>query len=370
MGGILVGAKILERDYDLLASVSLACIALLIYEPLYLFNVGFQLSFGAVYGIGILSAPIERLLQLGRFSFGVNAYGISFPHALSTQSPNNFLKSLSVGIAAVVTTYIIFAHHFYEIPLYSILGNLVIMPTVAIIIILGMIVGIVGLLSMSVAILLSGTLYFILRFYEAAAIFFSRLPYAMLLTGGGSILISALGVAVLGSFAYTFYGFGEDFRRRVKLFFASVIILIAAVYVNANPFSLQTTSLDTRGNYQVLRRANDTLIIGAAHGGEADLLRYLDRRGVNRAALLLTHPPQPSDIERLTRILPRVHTLYLPAHAEGVTESLMRNALNELPLENIEIIYLQNNDIRTTRDVSVQVFALSMGRFDVVISKV
>jgi len=352
MGGVLVGAKILYREYDLLASVSIACIALLIYEPLYLLNAGFQLSFGAVFGIGVLTAPIERLLTKIKLTKFLTA---------------SMVKSLSVGIAAVVSTNIVFAYHFYEIPLYSVLGNLVIMPTVAIILVLGVLVGIAGLIFMPAALLLSGTLYFILRFYEAAAIFFSQLPFAMVRTGGGNIIISVLGVLILCTFAYTFHGFGESFRRRAKIFYVSVLFLIVAVYINANPLSLQVTSLDTRGNYQVLRRANDTLIIGAAHGGEADLLRYLDKRGTNRAALLLTHPPHPNDTERLARILPRIHTIYLPAHATGVTESLMQTALNEISLENIEIIFLQNADKRITRDVTVQVFALPMGQFEVVI---
>ncbi|MCL2223698.1 MAG: competence protein ComEC family protein [Defluviitaleaceae bacterium] len=371
MGGVLVGAKILYREYDLLASVSLACIALLIYEPLYLFNAGFQLSFGAVYGIGTLTAPIERLIKKTAGALPPPPHKGTGPldPILFGISSNASIKSLSVGIAAVVSTYIIFAFHFYEIPLYSVLGNLVIAPTVTIILVLGVIVGLVGLVSMPVAELLAGAVYFILRFYEAAAIFFSGLPFAMIRTGGGNVIVSALGVLVLCMFAYTFHGFGQNFRNRMKVFAVTVLVLVVAVFVNANPFSLQVTSLYTHGNYMVLRRANDTLVIGALHGGEAELLRYLDKRGTNRAALLLTHPPRPTDTERLARILPRIHTIYLPAHAEGVTESLMHATLHELPLDEIRIVFLQDGDKRITRDVSVQVSALPMGQFHVNIHK-
>jgi len=84
MGGVLVFGKVLQRKYDLVTAVAWACVALLLYEPLFLFNVGFQLSFVAVFGIGILTTPVDRLLAKLRFP----GWG-------------EFRKGLAVGIAAV-----------------------------------------------------------------------------------------------------------------------------------------------------------------------------------------------------------------------------------------------------------------------------
>lgn len=370
MGGVLVGAKILFREYDLLASVALACIALLMYEPLYLFNAGFQLSFGAVFGIGVLTAPIERLLTKLRLPLhilasrqicGLERISSVLPAAQAAR------KSLAVGIAAVVSTYIVFAHHFYEIPLYSLLGHLVIAPTAAILLVFGVAVGLIGLIFMPAALLLSGTVYFILRFYETAAVFFSSLPFATLGTGGGNIILSALGTLVLCTFAYSFYSFDEDFRRRSKFFASAVLLLTIAVFLQTNPPRLQITQLYTPGAYTVLRRRTDTLIIGAPHGGEGALLRYLDKRGANSASLLLTHPPRPTDTERLARLMPRIHTIYLSAHAEGITESLMHTTLAQLNLPP-NIIYLQDGDKRIANGITVQVYALPMGRFEFSVS--
>ncbi|MCL1845201.1 MAG: ComEC/Rec2 family competence protein [Defluviitaleaceae bacterium] len=361
MGGVLVGAKIFYREYDLLTSVAWACLALLIYEPLQLFGAGFQLSFGAVFGIGILTAPVERLLSR-----------LKFPHG--TEFWRNFRESLAVGIAVVSSTYIVFAYHFYEIPLYSLLGNLITMPTVALLLILGVIAGIVGLVSLPLATLLAGAVYYILRFYEATAIFFSNLPFAMLRTGGGNLTVAALGVAVLGTFAYMYHEFDDEiFARRRKIFFATACALIITVTLTAFPLNQQRTDLE---NYKIIRHRTDTIIIsgyridegerirfGAPHGGESDLLRYLDMRGVNRAALLLTSPPLPADEARLARILPRVHTLYLPAHAEGATESLMNEALARLDLPE-NIVFLHDGDTRTGA-TPIRVHAMPMGRFEI-----
>ena len=320
MGGVLVTAKILHREYNLLASVSWACVALLFFQPLYLFNAGFQLSFGAVFGIGTLTAPAERLLM-----------------KLKVWKP--LRKELSVGIAAVVSTYIVFAFHFYEIPLYSVIGNLVIVPTVTLILVLGVIIGLVGLVYLPAALLLSGTIYYILRFYELAARFFSNLPFAMIQTGGGSIVIAGLGVLVLVFFAYTFHGYGADFRRRGILLIISIAILIASVVIRAHPPRLHITVLDTFGHYLVLRHRGDTLVIGAPRGSEDVLLRYLDKHGVNRAQLLLTQPPRPQDTARLAFLEKR-----------------------------LEIIHLQDGDIRTANGVEKQAIAQFMGRLDLLVT--
>ena len=331
MGGVLVFGRILYRDYDLLASVSFAGIALLIYEPLYLFNVGFQLSLGAVFGIGVLKTPIERGLALLRLPAG------------------NFRGSLSVGIAAVVASYMVFAHHLYEIPLYSVLGNLVIMPTVTILLIMGALIGLVGLIWLPGATVLAGPVYYILRFYEIASSFFASLPGAMALVGGGSLAVTGAGVGVLLMFAYAFSGFGEDFRRRMVLFYCAALVLIGCVFVRDFPLDLRVTALSTHGQYAVLRHRNEMLIVGSGRGGESVLTRYMDMRGVRRAhGLVVTEPLRPADMRRIEGLLPRIRVLYLPG---GFTPT---DALQQAAAAyGVELVWLYDGDV------------FSLGRLDI-----
>jgi len=349
MGGLLVFGKILYRQYSLLVSVSWAMVVLLIFEPLFLFNVGFQLSFSAVFGIGILSAPIERLLTKLR----IPPWG-------------KFRNGLAVGISAVVSTYNVFAFHFYEIPVYSILGNLVIAPTTTIILVLGIVVGLVGLISIPLASVLAGTVYYILRFYEMASHFFAALPYAMLLTGGGSIFIAVMGVLVLAAFAFMFNGFGESFKRRGVLLGLAVLIFTVAVLARGNPRGLYITMLDTWGNYTVLRHGGDVLVVGRAHGGEDALFRYLDMHGVARAnGLVLVEPPRLHDAARIARLAERFDVFYLSDAMEGATASLAETAFTEAFADiNVvpEIVFLRQNDVRVAGDLFVHVETREMGR--------
>lgn len=314
MGGLMVFGKVLYRQYDMLVSVSWAMIILLLYEPLYLFNVGFQLSFGAVYGIGLLTKPIERLLVKLHFK----PWG-------------KLRSSLAFTIAAVVSTYIVFAYHFYEIPLYSILGSLVIMPTTTIILVMGLLVGLVGLVSINVAMIFSGTVYYVLRFYEIAAFLFSSLPHAMVLTGGGNIAISILGIMVLASFVYMFHGFGPAFRHRFIFLILSTVLLSSAIILTNHPQQLHITTLETWGQYTVLRHKSNVFAIGNPRGSENTLITYLNRHGISRACgLILTTPPRPQDAERLALLAPHFHRFYLSNNMESATASLTHSTLLEV----------------------------------------
>ncbi|MCL2373458.1 MAG: ComEC family competence protein [Defluviitaleaceae bacterium] len=313
MVAVMIFGRVLYRDYNLLNSVSFAAIILLLYEPLYLFNAGFQLSFGAVYGIGILTVPIERLLA-----------------KLRMPALGHFRNGFSVGVAATVSTYVVLAFHFYEIQAYSVIGNLVVMPTSTILIIIGLAVGLVGLVLLPVAQVLAGVVYFILVMYELAAAVFTSLPHAMVLTGGGSVVIAALGALVLLMFAYAMHGF-EGFGRRFFLFTLSVALLATTVITQANPSGLEITSLYARGEYTILRHRQAVLVAGSPTGGEDALLRYLDKRGISRASgLILSTPPRQADAARLARIAPRFDTIYICGQMEGATLSLAMQALNEM----------------------------------------
>ena len=358
MGGVLVFGKILGRKYDLLATVSWACVALLLYEPLYLFNVGFQLSFVAVFGIGILSAPVERLLAK-----------LHLPKS-------NFRSSLGVGIAAVTATYPVFAFHMYEIQLYSVVGNFIIAPTTTIILVMGLVVGLLGLIWLGGAAFLAGTVYYILRFYDVFSSFFARLPNAMLLTGGGSLVVAGLGAAVLLTFAYAFNGFGEVFRKRLVIFFFAAAMLVVVVAVNRNPRALHITALDTWGSYTVIRHGREVLATGSPHGGEDVLFRYLDMHGVRRASgLFMAELPRRQDMNRLVRLAERFDYFYISGEATGTAAIIAQAVLEDVAahmyntgLKMPHIVFIGNGDIYIAGRKTIEISACAVGQIGLYIT--
>jgi len=184
---------------------------------------------------------------------------------------------------------------------------------------------------------LAGPVYYILRFYELASSFFASLPGAMTLTGGGDLAVTAAAAGVLLAFAFAFSGYGEDFSKRLALFFGAVLVLTGCVFVRDFTFDLRVTALHTHGDYAVVRHRGDMLVVGNGRGGEAALISYMDMRGVRRASgLVLTEVPRPADIRRIEEfLLPRVRVLYLPGGL-FLADELHRAAL----AHGVEIVWL------------------------------
>jgi hypothetical protein len=68
-------------------------------------------------------------------------------------------------------------------------------------------------------------------------------------------------------------------------------------------------------------------ITGNGRGGEGELLRYLNRRGVGRAcSLTLTTWPRPGDAMRLAPVMERVRVLYVHAPEMPLPQLLQRAA--------------------------------------------
>jgi hypothetical protein len=199
----------------------------------------------------------------------------------------------------------------------------IIIPFVVVLLVLGVITGLVGLVWLPAATLPGGVVFYILQLYEWVSRFFNALPFAMIRTGGGSLPVALSGIAVLLLFAYVMHDFGSEIKRRVPLLFFGVAALMFCVYITRYPFRLQITELSTRGNYTVYRHHGNTQITSNGSGGEQEVVRYLNMRGVQRAnSLFLDEWPRPGDALRLAVLLPRVEMLFLQGEPRHLPEYL------------------------------------------------
>jgi len=117
MASIIMLGRLLERDSDLLNAISSAGLIILIWNPQYLFDLGFQLSFAATLSIVYLHGRIRGLL----------------PSALTKcrlRGVRWAVSGLLVSLAAQLGTLPIIAYHFGRISSISILVNLMVVPLV------------------------------------------------------------------------------------------------------------------------------------------------------------------------------------------------------------------------------------------------
>lgn len=290
MAGVMVFAKVLDKERDFITSISFAALCLLILQPLFLFDVGFLLSFGAVYGIAIGTAPIERLL--------IHFFRIPLLNKLSKHK--NFTNSFAVTIAVFLTISPILAYFFYYIMPYSIIANIIVILSGKIMVILGFTVAFIGLFLPSLSYIFSGGLYFLSTAYESVAIFFDSMPGSRILIGRPTIIQIIGYYLVLGSLFLLFSNYKP--KPIYKTYFAtclsifSIIILLGMGRNNG----LRVTFLDVgQGESIVITLNNQTYIIdggGQRHReigrntGVSVLIPYLEYRGINHInAVFVTH---------------------------------------------------------------------------------
>ena len=263
--GVVIFGKLIYRERDLAASASLSFICLIAYEPVYLADIGFQLSFSAVYGIAFLSGPINRLLRL---------------------------EAASVSLAAILGNIPLVCYHFHVFSPYSIFVNMIILPTSALLITTGLIAGIAGLAVPGAAVFLSGAPYYLLRFYGMVCGLFSRLPLSSVLTGRIAIPAIIAAYASMGFFAYWLSG-KELLSGRKNMFLASLPVFIIITAVSGlPPKNPEMTMLDVGQGDCFVIRGDGRVFISDCGGlrGRAVLIPYLDYIGVSSVdAVFLSH---------------------------------------------------------------------------------
>lgn len=114
MAAVIIIGEMFERDADIYNSLGVAALVILLWQPLQLFQLGFQLTFVAVLGIAYLYQPLALLLRKlipWRWK----------PMRLT-------LSLLAVSFAAQLATLPFSLHAFGRLPLVAILGNLLVIP--------------------------------------------------------------------------------------------------------------------------------------------------------------------------------------------------------------------------------------------------
>ena len=102
---------LLQRKPDLLHAMAISGLAILIFDTNQLFDVGFQLSFIAVFGIFWLNEPILKYLPKPK-----------------NNVQNFFVNVISISIAAQVATLPLVIYYFHQYSLISVIANLVVIP--------------------------------------------------------------------------------------------------------------------------------------------------------------------------------------------------------------------------------------------------
>ena len=155
MGGLFVVATVLGRQSTALVSLAAACWAMTLWNPLMLWDVGFQLSSAATVGLILIGPALTdsvtslwHKLEKGLLRKGSDPDSSQADFLIPRSFGDLLRDSLLMTVAASVTTYPLIVHYFGRLSLISLFTNVLIAPVQPWIMIfggIGLIVGLSGL---------------------------------------------------------------------------------------------------------------------------------------------------------------------------------------------------------------------------------
>lgn len=171
---LLMYAKCRGRSYDRVTALFLMAAVLSGENPGLLHHAGFLLSFGAVSGVVLAEGLLERDTELKQ---------VSKIHKIGKK----LRETLVVSACIQMVTIPVMCCFFYEISVYTVFLNLLVLPCMGILLGMGILGGIAGLCVPSAAKLVLYPCHLVLLWYEAACKGVLRLPGAVLITGKLSV---------------------------------------------------------------------------------------------------------------------------------------------------------------------------------------
>lgn len=284
MFGVMLGAEVLGRTYDMLSAISLAAIFILIKEPLYLYHSGFQLSFGAVIALAAMEPVFEQVLEL----------------------KNKYVKNLAGSFSIQLATFPVLVSSYYSYPLYSMVINLFILPLVSALATSGMVISLFGGVTF-VDNIAAWLAVIILKFYELVCKVFSYLPCSILKFYEPEAWRIGLYYGVLVAAVFLLHKFGRKGKRKkhrklpsrstlVRMICGMLIVLLPVTLLYSPTMPTQITMIDVgQGDCFLIRSGNTAVLMD---GGSSDISQvgkyriepYLQSEGVwNLDYVIVSH---------------------------------------------------------------------------------
>jgi len=289
----------MERDSDIYTSLAVAAMAILLFKPVDLFDLGFQLSFLATFGI-----------------IYCNEYFMGFMKKL----PVYIAEPLAITFTAQVFIVPALAGTFHMVSLVSVAANFLIVPITSLIIMLGLVMWFFGVFSLALAKIFGASLWLLVKAMMLAVDLLSSVPYA-------AISMKSFSAAfVILYFVFFLVLPNNDIDMKIKKIslkavLGIILLLSAVMHIFYAGSGLRFYGLDTRGlNAGFVKTTDNKKILilcgseksraGAGlYGVRNTIIPFLKSEGINNIDYLVLLSAVP-DTEYINRNFRVYRTIY------------------------------------------------------------
>ncbi len=306
--------EIWGKTYDMLTAMGVLLVILLFNNPMLVYHSGFLLSFSSVCGVGLLGPVFLKDRRVWR-ARPYDSMWIKWIKKRIEGISSGFWISLSV----TMFTLPLQMFFFYQLPVYSVLLNLLVIPFVGMVMVIGLMV-----LILPGAVVLAPIEILIFDWFEGCCQFFAKIPGHILRTGCPPFykILIYYGVLLVGIFVSRRIG------KRGVLGSMGAVALFLIITVNRDA---QITFLDVGQGECICVQTKEGhcfLFDGGSSNtsnvGERIILPFLQYEGIDVVdGVFLSH----SDADHINGILQllqednvSIKNIFLPDVAEGERE--------------------------------------------------
>jgi len=201
MGSLALLARQLGRRQTALNTLLAVAMLMCIWNPLYVWDVGFQLSFFATLGLILYGTPFSE--------FANRIITKYFPSSTGEKAAELFSEFVLLTLAAQLTTIPIMAYHFQRISLVSFIANPFILPPQPAVMIIGGLAVLLSLILFPLGQIVAWIAWPFIVYTIRVVELFDRVPNGTIFLGDFSFWFVVLFYAVLFSLTFGWSSFKE-----------------------------------------------------------------------------------------------------------------------------------------------------------------
>ncbi|PHV61664.1 ComEC/Rec2 family competence protein [Cyanobacterium aponinum UTEX 3221] len=280
MGFAILAAIINEKKVRVSGSLLLVAVILLLINPLWIFDLGFQLSFLATFGL-IVSLPtiVQKLDWL----------------------PPTLANLIAVPLAATLWTLPLQFYYFHRFPLYGILTNILSTPLVIILTLGGIFTAFIGvffpLLGSAIASIFYPIIWLLIKLVKIS----NQLPLSSIAVG--QINIFTL-IIIYVIFLVILYIKSVNKYKYFLIIFTLILIIFPLIYQKLTLIQITVIDNSYKPTIIIQNKSNTALInLGDKDNIYFTILPFLRSEGINSVELVIDNKNKES-LNILTKYLP------------------------------------------------------------------
>lgn len=277
----ILAGKLIDRDAHSVALLALVATLMLIYNPAYINDVGFQLSFLVTFGLLTTANAVLAKLQ-------------------NSKIPAWLSSAVLIPVVAQIWVAPIQMFYFNTFSTYSVFANVAIMPFLSVISFGGFVSSVLAVfnpIAKYVCFVSDFVLKYLLDVLVWISNFFSSLPYSLITTTHPNIIQIVIYYLIVLIITYSFKS-GFIKRLTLSAVILGVILLISTINIPSKDLEIITFDVQNADAFLIKSPKNKYFIIdtgkSAYKGGSSQakviILKYLKDRGIkNIEGLIITH---------------------------------------------------------------------------------